>query len=384
MLAHEKILFVDDEPNILATFQRNLHKKYVIEVAPGPMEALEMVRTKGPFAMVVSDLKMPVMDGITLLERVRELAPETVRIILSGQGDFDAAIDAVNRGAIFRFLTKPCPPDILLAVLRDAIKQYRLITAEKELLRGTLLGSVKVLVDVLGLVSPEAFGRSERIRTLVGELGKRMKDPNLWQLDVAAMLCQLGCVGLPEELLEKVMRDEQLGAEEQQIFRMHPDIGANLLSNIPRMAPVSELIAHQLDDFSETTPLGARILRVALAFDRLEQQGISAREAVDQLIAGNTAGSYDPAVLAALKAHITEQLGGEIKPTRLEHVEAGMVLAEDLVNAEGTVLLLKGQSISDSALKRLKALPDLLKISGPIPILVALKPDEAPAARPGS
>lgn len=370
MLAQDKILFVDDEPNILATFQRNLHKKFAVEVAPGPREALEAIRTKGPFAVVVSDLKMPIMDGITLLEKIREVTPDTVRVILSGQGDFDAAIDAVNRGAIFRFLTKPCPPDTLLAMLRDALRQYRLITAEKELLRGTLLGSVKVLVDVLALVSPEAFGRSERIRTVVGALGKRLNESNLWQLDVASMLCQLGCVGLPEDLLEKVMRDEPLGAEEQQVYGMHPDIGASLISNIPRMAPVAELIAHQLDDYSDNTPLGARILRVALAYDRLDQQGITAREAVDQLIAANTNNAYDPAVLDALKAHITEQIGGEVKLTRLEHVEVGMVLAEDLVNADGTVLLLKGQSISDNALKRLKALPDLLKLKGPFPILV--------------
>lgn len=369
MQAQEKILFVDDEPNILSTFTRNLHKLFNVHGALGPEEGLAAVRQKGPFAVIISDLKMPVMDGITFLEHVREIHPDTVRIILSGHGDFDTALDAVNRGSVFRFLTKPCPPETLLAVLREGLKQYRLINAEKELLRGTLLGSIKVLVDVLSLVSPEAFGRSERIRSLVGQLGKRLNEANLWQLDVAAMLCQLGCVGLPEELLEKVMQDKELGKEELQIYRMHPGIGAGLLSNIPRMANVAELIAHQHDAYSPDIPMGARILRVALDYDKLEQQGMNSRDAMATLIARNKENRYDPAILDTLKALLVEQEGGEITLMRIDHLEPGMILAQDLVNAEGTLLMTKGQPITEYGLKLLKAFPDLLQMDAPVPIL---------------
>lgn len=369
MDATEKILFVDDEPNILATFKRNLHRKYTVETASGGEEGLVLIQSSGPFAVVFSDLKMPVMDGITFLEKVRAIHPDSVRVILSGQGDFDAAIDAVNRGAVFRFLTKPCPPETLLTVLREAFRQYRLITAEKELLRGTLLGSVKVLVDVLSLVSPEAFGRSERIRSVVAALGKRLNETNLWQLDVAAMLCQLGCVGLPEDLLGKVMRDEPLSAEEQQVYSMHPGIGASLLSNIPRMAGVAQIIARQMNDYTPETPMGARVLRVALDYDRLEQQGMNAHEAAQTLTKRNTAKQYDPAVLNALLNMMMEQEGGEVRAIRLEHLEAGMVLGRDLVNAEGTVLMLKGQTVSESGLVRLRALSDLLQVASPIHVL---------------
>ncbi len=370
----EKILFVDDEPHILSTFKRNLHKAFAVDIATGPEEGLDIIRKQGPYAVVVSDLKMPGMDGITFLERVRDIHPDTVRIILSGQGDFDAALSAVNRGAVFRFLTKPCPPETLLSVLREALRQFRLINAEKELLRGTLLGSVKVLVDVLSLVSPEAFGRSERIRSLVVQLGKRMGESNLWQLDVAAMLCQLGCVGLPEEIMEKVAQDEELGREEQQIYTMHPEIGAGLISNIPRMDSVAEIIARQMDPFSPATPVGARILHVALAYDRLEQQGLSPHNAVDSMVEHNTDTRYDPAVLEALHAFLLEQDGGEIKKLRLEHLEAGMILGSDLLNDEGAVLMLKGQAISENGLKILKALADLLLVTGPIDVVQSSLP----------
>ncbi len=369
----DKILFVDDEPNILATFKRNLHKKYTVEVAEGPEQGLEIVRRNGPFAVVVSDLKMPGMDGISFLERVRERSPDTVRVILSGQGDFDAALEAVNRGAVFRFLTKPCPPDVLVSVLREGLRQYRLITAEKELLRGTLLGSIKVLVDVLSLVSPDAFGRSERIRSMVSALGRRLGESNLWQLDVAAMLCQLGCVGLPSGLLRKVLMEEPLSTEESQAFAMHPSVGANLLANIPRMAGVAAIIAHQLEGHSLDNPLGARILRAVLDYDKLEQQGLPPHEAVDKLVTRNATDRYDPLVLNALRDYLVEREGGEIRTMRLEHLEPGMILAKNLINAEGTVLMLRGQTLTDNALKRLRALSDLLQVDGTMHILIPLR-----------
>lgn len=370
MPTQERILFVDDEPNILSTFRRNLHNKFLVDIAVGPEEGLAAIRTKGPYAVVVSDLKMPGMDGITFLERVRDIHPDSIRIILSGQGDFDAALQAVNRGAVFRFLTKPCPQETLITVLKEAFRQYRLVNTERELLRGTLLGSVKVLVDVLALVSPEAFGRSERIRDLVGKLGRKLKEPNLWQLNIAAMLCQLGCVGLPEDLMAKVMREEQLGPEELQIYRMHPDIGASLLSNIPRLEGVRELISRQMEDYTPKTPMGARIIRTALDYDRVCQTGQSPVQAVATLSKRNTEHKYDPVVLEALRSLVAEHAATETRTLRLEHLESGMIMAQDLANADGTVLLQQGQRLTDNSIKLMTALSDLLQLRGPFKVLV--------------
>jgi DNA-binding NtrC family response regulator len=106
---------------------------------------LERLSSDGPFAVVVSDMRMPEMNGAAFLAQVRERAPDTVRVLLTGQADLDSAIAAVNEGQIFRFLTKPCAPEMLISSLRAAEEQHRLITAERVLLEQTLHGAVKAL-----------------------------------------------------------------------------------------------------------------------------------------------------------------------------------------------------------------------------------------------
>ena len=140
-----KILFVDDDELLLQTYQRHLRKLYDAEVALGAEEALAAVADRGPFAVIVSDMRMPGMNGIQLLAKVREIVPDTVRMMLSGHGDLNSAIEAVNEGNVFRFLTKPCSQATLLKALDAGLAQYRLVTAERELLSETLSGSLKVL-----------------------------------------------------------------------------------------------------------------------------------------------------------------------------------------------------------------------------------------------
>ena len=109
-----KILFIDDETNVVSGIKRQFHKQFEIETALGGKEGLELIKSSGPFAVVVSDLRMDGMDGVTFLRHVYELTPDTVCVVLTGYADIDVAIEAVNDGRIFRFLTKPCPHDILL------------------------------------------------------------------------------------------------------------------------------------------------------------------------------------------------------------------------------------------------------------------------------
>jgi DNA-binding NtrC family response regulator len=173
----ERILCVDDEPHILEAFQRQFRKQFAIETAVGGERALAAIAEHGPFAVVVSDLRMPDMDGIRLLNTIRERTPETVRILLTGHADLQAAIEAVNEGHVFRFLTKPCPSKTLAKALEAGLAQYRLITAEKALLEQTVSGSLKALSEVLGLVNPEAFGRSSRISAMRKPLRLRCRCP---------------------------------------------------------------------------------------------------------------------------------------------------------------------------------------------------------------
>ena len=242
---NEKILLVDDEPNILEAYKRNLRKQFRIEVASSGEEGLEAVEKKGPFAVIVADMQMPEMNGIQFLTKVKESAPDSVRMMLTGHADVQTAMNAVNKGNIFRFLTKPCQPTVLTIMLKAGIKQYRLVTAERELLEKTLRGSVKVLTEILGLVNPMAFSRSSRILPYVKYLAKELNLSNLWQFELAAMLSQISFVTLPPEILQKTYNREHLTEEEQKMWASYPSVGSKLLANISRLEPVARMIENQ-------------------------------------------------------------------------------------------------------------------------------------------
>lgn len=193
----QKILFVDDEENVLSAYTRVLRKRFLIETALGGAEALERLGTSGPFAVIVSDMRMPEMDGVQLLAKVREISPDTIRIMLTGNADQQTATDAVNKGAIFRFLTKPCEAETLGSVLQAALRQYRLVTAEKELVEQTLRGAIAMLVELLSLLDPESFGRSQRLAELSERVGLAMGLDEPWYLGVASVLCQIGVLTVP-------------------------------------------------------------------------------------------------------------------------------------------------------------------------------------------
>src|ERR1700722_18601072 len=171
---NEKILFVDDEPNLLDGLRRLLGKEFSIETANGGEAGLNLLAESGPFAVVMSDMRMPGMNGVQFLSAVRQRWPDTVRLMLTGNSDIQTAIDAVKEGSVFRFMTKPCPENILKGAIRAALVQYGLIGAEKELLEKTLHGSVKVLTEILALVNPAAFSRASRIHHTVRHMAHHL------------------------------------------------------------------------------------------------------------------------------------------------------------------------------------------------------------------
>jgi len=127
-----KVLFVDDDPHVLAGIRRQLRKKMPIETVDSGRAGLEAIGAQGPFSVVVTDYCMPEMNGIEFLTRVRQATPETVRMLLTGSADLQAAIQAVNQGNIYRFLTKPCSPEQLVEALESGTKQYRRARRERK------------------------------------------------------------------------------------------------------------------------------------------------------------------------------------------------------------------------------------------------------------
>ena len=379
----DRILVVDDEKNVLAAIRRQLRRKFAIETAPGPEEGLAAIRENGPYAVVISDIRMPVMDGIRFLSLVRETAPDTIRMILTGNADLQNAIQAVNEGNIFRFLTKPCSPEVLSSVIRLGIRQYRLVTAERDLLQKTLKGSIKVLTEVLSLVNPEAFGRSSRIKRYVVGMGEVLRVPHIWRLEVAAMLSQVGCVMLPEEAIKKLYQGEALSGEEAQLFDMQALISADLISHIPRMGKVADIIRYQEKHFDGSgnpkdsrkgaeIPLGARILKAALDFDILEEGGTRGEAALNEM--REREGRYDPRVLDALAAVLCGKERYIEKSVRVEELDAGMILEKDVRTMSGRLLITKGQEIGPVLINRLRNFSGSTGIRQPIRVRVPVGP----------
>lgn len=120
-----RVLFIDDEPNLLEGVSRTLRRKFALVTAVGPEAGLAAAQAQGPFAVVVADMRMPGMDGLTLLSKIQAMAPTTVRVLLTGDAEGAGAASAVAQGIISRYVSKPCPPDVLTAVLQEAVAQYR-------------------------------------------------------------------------------------------------------------------------------------------------------------------------------------------------------------------------------------------------------------------
>jgi DNA-binding response OmpR family regulator len=357
-----RILCVDDEPRILEGLTLHLRRQYEVETATGGIAGLHLIRRGGAFAAVISDMRMPGMDGAVFLASSRKFSPDTVRLLLTGQADLDSAVAAINQGQIFRFLTKPCPPADLLAAVAAAVEQHRLITAERVLLEETLHGSIKTLVEVLALANPLSFGRATRIKQHVSDLADKLEIQERWQVEVAAMLSQLGCIVLPAEVAEKLYHGRPLSPEEDAMVERLPAVTEQLLGNIPRLESVRGILSTHLrarrpEDASEhaekqLVTRGAEMLRIASDFDLLESRGNSAGFALS-MMAGRD-GRYDPLMLAAFS-----ELQGpngprdEVRELPLSELRAGMVLAEDLRMGH-MLLVARGCEVTQSFVERVR------------------------------
>ncbi|MEJ5375009.1 MAG: HD domain-containing phosphohydrolase [bacterium] len=381
-MVEERILLVDDETNVLSALERRLRSRFRIDTSSHPLEALEKVKAVGPYAVVVSDLRMPEMNGTQLLRKIKELSPETVRIMLTGYADLDTAMEAVNEGNVFRFLTKPCPAEVLERTIGAGLEQYRLVRAERELLEQTLKGSIRVLTELLCLLHPEAFERSHRVTRLAAQVARVMELKEIWKVETAALLSQIGWVTLPEQLLEKLKEETQLSGEEQRLFERHPFVASNLIAHIPRLGEIAEIISLQEKRFDgsgfpegpligEDIPVEARILKAILDFDLLTQKGQTREQALETL--RSRTGWYDPTVLAALDAVLNASNKYVVKALALAELTPGMILGEDVKSKEGTLLLAKGRHITQPILERLGAVARAYGLEEPLRVLVPME-----------
>ncbi len=376
----ERVLFVDDEPNVLDAIQRTLRKQVELRTATSGADALRLLKEEGPFALVISDMRMPSMSGAQFLAKVREISPDTVRMILSGQADLPATIAAVNEGHIYRFLSKPCPLDQLMAAVTDGLKQYRLITAEKVLLEQTLGGSIKMLIDILAMVSPTASGRATRLQRYSVELRKALGLADRWEWDLAVLVSQIGCVALPKDILLKVESLQALTDEEKRLYESHPEVASNLLGAIPRLEDVAAIVTAQFASVSfsgkpidiphwDVRTTGQLLLRSAIEFDRLITGGATHDQAVDALVVSKLA--LPQPVISALRSLTVQDAALIARQVRLKDMVPGMVLDEDLLSLKGIRLVPAGQEITSTLLTRLNSINTGVGVAQPIRVRVS-------------
>ena len=363
-----RVLLVDDEPAVLEALSVNLNRAFDVVTATSGAAGLEWLRAQSDFAVVVSDMRMPKMDGATFLALALDASPDTTRILLTGYSDLEAAAKVINHGQIFRFLTKPCPRDTLRAAIDSAVIQHRLITSERVLLEQTLRGSIKMLIDVLAITNPAAFGRANQIKTRVLQLAALLGVLDSWQLEIAALASQLGYIVLPHEVCEKLERRIALDEDEQRMVIRAPEMTEQLLANIPRLESVRAMLALHIrprprnpaaDPATQLIELGAHLLRVAIDLEALEPMRSDPRRSPFAEL-GVPTDLYDPEVMRAV-----DQMYGEREraPSHVVHTIAsdelvvGMVLAEDFRLANGALLVARGYEMTASFIVRIRNFP---------------------------
>lgn len=370
-----RILCVDDEKNVLEGLARTLRALYSVETAVGGVRGLDILRSKGPFVAVTSDLRMPGMNGVEFLSRARLIAPDTVRLLLTGHGDLEASIAAINNGNIFRFLTKPCPTDVLAKSLAACAEQYRLVTSERVLLEQTLRGSIQALTDILALAEPVAFGRATRVRQHVQKLMAHFGILETWPVEVAAMLSQIAYVTLPSDTLHKIYQGGSLSDAELQMIERMPKVLEQILTNIPRLETVREILRLHFRRFEEMTisvdlaSWGARALKVVVDYDVVESDPGAIEHPFDVL--RSRSGWYDPVIVEAL----AELQGGGrrevvVQELHLRDLGVGMSFDEDVKSAKGLLLIARGQEVTPGLLERVRNFSSELGIHEPIRMVV--------------
>lgn len=373
-----RILCVDDEPRVLEGMKRTLGMDFDVVTAEGGAQALALLIRRERFSLTISDMRMPGMDGAAYLERASQLAPDMVRILLTGQADMQAASRAINYGRIFRFLTKPCDGDALRRAVDDALDQHRLVTAEKELLQQTLYGCVKVLTELLSLVNPTAFTRACRVNRLVQHVSKALNLADVWQLELAVMLAHLGYVGVAPELLERVYRGETVTPADTALIETAPRTATSMLAGIPRIEVVLAIIdrlaepAPSLENVDKQQAAGrqlwaAHVIRAAERADQLSHTKPVGRVIIETLIAER----FDPRVaepLGQADFRINEKRK-EIKLTANE-LKTGMFLVDDARSAGGVVMAKGGQEITATVAVLLRRMASRNNLTEPLTVSV--------------
>jgi response regulator RpfG family c-di-GMP phosphodiesterase len=407
-LAPATLLFVDDEPGILSALRRLFrpHGYRILIAESGQLGLAELEKT--PVDLVISDMRMPEMDGAAFLKEVRQRWPETIRILLTGYADVGSTVAAINEGEIYRYISKPWDDNEIVGIVREALERSKLESENKRLtalahaqneelkslnasleqkvaertaelqqalgfveqthaeLKKAFLSSVQVFAGLSELRSAQAgsrmAGHGRRVADMARNLAQRMKlpDHDVQNIMLAGLLHDIGKMGLPDDLLGKAFNT--LTQDQRALVMKHPVIGQNILMAIEKFKETAVLVRHHHECFDGSgypdrlagiaIPKGCRILSVVNDYDALQvgtlvQRPLQPEEALAFLV-DNSGKRYDPAVVDAFVKQIAETKRGGVSeiPMRPMHLKPGMVLSRDLLHKDGYLLFAKGSALT--------------------------------------
>jgi len=403
------LLLVDDEPNILAALKRQfLQLGYKVLTAESGAEALALLE-KETVDLLISDMRMPQMTGADVLEQVRSKWPDVVRILLTGYSDLTSTIAAINRGEIYRYISKPWNDDEIVLVVQDALERKQLVAEKRRLealtlhqneelkvlnarledkvrqrteelrdaleqLKKDYFASIQIFANLMELRKGTTAGLSRRVAQLCRNIALKMhlSETYVRSLEAAALLHDIGKVGLPDRLLDKPYME--LTNDDRAEFDKHPLRGAAILMGLAPLADAAQMIRCHREHFdgvenliglrASDIPLGARILLVASDYESM-QAGLIVREMLTpnqalEMISYGIGIDYDPAVVDVLgdiaaKADQAAHVGTEFQLSS-DQLHEGMLLTRDIVtsNGNGAPLLLKDTLLNSAHIREIK------------------------------
>jgi response regulator RpfG family c-di-GMP phosphodiesterase len=414
--AMPSILCVDDEPSILSALRRLFRAKgFQVRVAEGGQAGLDVLSAE-PVDLVISDMRMPEMDGVMFLDQVRQRWPDTMRLLLTGYADITSIMGAINKGEIYRYIAKPWDDNDIILIVRGALQQRAMEQEQRRLqalirlqneelkslnaslevkvaertielrasnsalqganeqLKNNFITSIKIFTSLIELRNSRLSGHSRRVADLARRLAQKLDLGNkqAQEVFVAGLLHAIGKVGFDDDMLDTPVG--MLNTQQLHIFRKHPARAAQLLLPLPELKSVAEIIAAQLERFDAAgypeqlsgrhIPMGARLLQVASDYDgyqigTLVQRKLDPAQAQDKIVQ-DSGRRYDPEVVSALQALLGEkehvaapqEESGE-KSVLAKDLRAGMVLVRDLITPSGLLMLTSGHVLDNPVIDKI-------------------------------
>jgi DNA-binding response OmpR family regulator len=339
-------MIVDDNPANLKLLDDMLRQRgYEVRSFPRGRLALAGAEQEQP-DVILLDINMPEMNGYEVCERLKSserLAGIPV-IFLSALNAIEDKVKGFQSGGV-DYISKPFQFEEVQARVETHIKLRRAQQAEHELLESTLGGAVGTLWELVQLTSPVLALRSRAIRDIVLQVTRRTGMKDAWQYELAATLCLLGCIAVPEEVFERAYSGQNLSPDEDRMFRAHPERAASLLLNIPRLEAVIEIIRTQQKP-------GATVVHLALELDRRIYRGAASAAALAEL---RLSRRFEERMLEALEGYASLQAEFEVRRLPTRGLRAGMVLENDVLSKDGNLLILKsGTVLTDTWIERLE------------------------------